>query len=68
VIEFAFWGGGRSPQITRARVGIAYLWLEVLGRAGRPLATALGIRPQSVYRAAVRGREEGGEWRQLVTK
>ncbi len=61
-------GGGRSPQITRARTGIAYLWLEVLGRAGRSLAPALGVRPQSVYRAAVRGREESGEWRQLLTK
>lgn len=61
-------GGGRSPQIARARTGIAYLWLELLGRAGRPLAPALGVRPQSVYRAAVRGREDGGEWRLLVTQ
>ena len=61
-------GGGRSSQVTRARAGIAYLWLEVLGRAGRPLAASLGVRPQSVYRAATRGREKGDEWRRLLTK
>jgi len=53
---------------TRARAGIAYLWVEVLGHAGRPLAASLGVRPQSVYRAAMRGREEGNEWRRLLVK
>jgi hypothetical protein len=61
-------GGGRSSQVTHARAGIAYLWVEVLGHAGRPLAASLGVRPQSVYRAAARGREEGDKWRRLLTK
>ncbi len=61
-------GGGGSSQVTRARAGIAYLWVEVLGHAGRPLAASLGVRPQSVYRSAMRGREEGNEWRRLLVK
>jgi len=42
----------RSPQASRARAGIAYLWLTVLGHLGRPLAPVLGVQPQNVSRAA----------------
>ena len=59
-------GGGRVPRLTRARQGIAYCWIEVLGRPGRPLAPVLGIRPQNVYRAAMRGREAHAEWRRVL--
>lgn len=59
-------GGGRVPRLTRARQGIAYCWIEVLGRPGRPLAPVLGIRPQNVYRAAARGREAHAEWRRVL--
>lgn len=59
-------GGGRVPRLTRARQGIAYCWIEVLGRPGRPLAPVLGIRPQNVYRAAMRGREAHAEWRRIL--
>jgi hypothetical protein len=47
--------GGRTARVRRAQEGIAYLWVTVLGHAGRPLAAALGIRPQNVYRAAAQG-------------
>jgi hypothetical protein len=36
--------GTRRLAVSRAREGIAYLWTEVLGHAGRPLAPGLGIR------------------------
>ena len=48
-------GGGRVPAVTRARAGIAYLWVEHLGRSGRQLAPVLGLRPAAVYKAAARG-------------
>jgi len=61
-------GGGRTPRLIRAREGLAYCWIEGLGRPGRPLAAVLGVRPQSVYRAAQRGREAEAEWRKLLVK
>jgi hypothetical protein len=48
--------------------GIAYCWIEALGRLSRPLALVPGIRPQNVYRAATRGREADAEWRRVVGK
>jgi len=36
---------------TLVRDGLAYLWLEVLGRSGWALARALRLTPESVYRA-----------------
>jgi putative transposase len=59
-------GGGRLPAVSRAREGIAYLWLEVLGQPGRPLASRLGIRPASVYKAAQRGRAVAAKWDPLL--
>ena len=59
-------GGGRSPGILRARAGIAYLWVTVLGRSGRPLAPVLGVRPQNVYQAARRGAQAAAEWQHLL--
>ena len=58
--------GTRRPAASRAREGIAYLWTEVLGHAGRPLAPVLGIRPQNVYRAAAQGRAAAPEWKRLL--
>jgi hypothetical protein len=52
----ALTGGGRSRHVARARDGLAYLWVEVLGRSGQDLARALALHPVSVYRAARRGR------------
>jgi REP element-mobilizing transposase RayT len=59
-------GGARTPPLSRARQGIAYWWTEVLGRPGRPLAPHLGVRPQNVYRAARRGREDAQTWTRVV--
>ncbi len=59
-------GGGRRRDVGRARDGLAYLWVEVLGRSGRQLAQALGLRAESVYKGAKRGREKGACWRKVV--
>ncbi len=59
-------GGGRGRALTRARDGLAYLWVEGLGRSGRELARALAIQPVSVYRAAHRGHERRAEWDHLL--
>ena len=60
--------GGRRTAFSRAREGIAYLWIEGLGRPGRALAAALGVRPQSVYAAAARGRAARAEWDRIIGK
>ena len=60
--------GNRRPAASRAREGIAYLWTEVLGHPGRPLAPILGIRPQNVYRAAAQGQATGAEWERILAK
>ncbi len=62
----ALQGGGRTPAITRARAGIAYLWVERLGHPGRPLAPLLGIHPAVVYQAAHRGAAQAREWDRLL--
>ena len=54
--------------MTRARAGIAYLWVERLGRPGRPLAPALGLHPAVVYQAARRGMAQAREWDRLLAK
>ncbi len=58
--------GSRRAAVTRARDGIAYLWVEVLGHPGRPLAPRLGVRPQAVYQAARRGRDARATWERLL--
>ncbi len=57
---------GRPRRASRARAGIAYLWTEVLGHPGRPLAPILGIRPQNLYRAATQGRAAAAEWARVL--
>ena len=59
-------GGGRKPPVSRAREGIAYLCVEVLGHSGPALATLLGIRPVSVYAAARRGLADRKAWDALL--
>ena len=61
-------GGGRRPALSRAREGIAYLWIEGLGRPGRPLVAALGVCPQSIYAAAARGRVARAQWDRVLEK
>jgi hypothetical protein len=62
----ALTGGGRRPAVSRARAGIAYLWLEVLGHPGRPLAPVLGVHPAVVYPAARRGARAAATWQALL--
>jgi REP element-mobilizing transposase RayT len=61
-------GGGRRPAVTRAREGIAHLWVGALGQSGRRLAPVLGVAPQSVYRAAARGAARAAEWAPLLKR
>ncbi len=59
-------GGGRTPTLIRARAGIAYLWVEVLGRSGRALAPALGVHPSAIPKAARRGTLCAAEWGRML--
>jgi hypothetical protein len=59
-------GGGRRPAVARARAGIAYLWTDVLGHPGRPLAPLLGVTPAVVYQAARRGAAQAATWQRLL--
>jgi REP-associated tyrosine transposase len=61
-------GGGRTPSLSRARAGIAYCWVELLGRPGRALAHALGVHPSAIPKAARRGARAAAEWRRLLPK
>lgn len=58
--------GSRRAAVSRARDGIAYLWVEVLGHPGRPLAPVLGVRPQAIYQAVARGGKARAEWERLL--
>ena len=64
----ALTGGGRRTALQRARAGVAYLWVEVLGHPARPLAQSLGVSPQAVYQAVARGRETRAEWERVLKR
>ncbi len=59
-------GGGRRAALCRVRAGVAYLWIEWLGRSGPPAAHVLGIRPQAVYQVARRGQVDAAHWQQVL--
>jgi putative transposase len=59
-------GGGRRRALTRVRDGVAYLWVDVLGRSGSALAQTLRLTPASVYRAARRGWDQRAEWERCL--
>jgi chromosomal replication initiation ATPase DnaA len=59
-------GVGRPRDVSRVRDGIAYLWVEYLGGSGRALARELGLRPESVNRAARRGQEQAEYWHKIL--
>jgi REP element-mobilizing transposase RayT len=61
-------GGGKQYPVVRAREGIAYIWCGLWSRSGRALTSALGVKPQSVYRAALRGRADRAEWERMVVR
>jgi putative transposase len=61
-------GGGQRTAVTRAREGIAHLWVGALGQSGRRLAPLLGVAPQSVYRAAARGAAQAADWAPLLRR
>jgi REP element-mobilizing transposase RayT len=59
-------GSGRRGAVARAREGIAYLWIELYGESGRPIADRFGVQLSAVHRAAKRGRETRKEWEGLI--
>jgi len=59
--------GDRSRKCARARDAIAFLWLELLGRAARDLSLKLKIRSSSLYRGARRARAGGHDLEQLAS-
>ena len=59
-------GAGHPRDVSRVREGIAYLWVECLGGSGRALARELGLRPESVNRAARRGQAQSEYWRKIL--
>lgn len=62
----ALTGEGRRPAVAEARAGIAFLWIECLGRSGPQLAPALGLQPAAVYKAARRGQDQQARWRRVL--
>jgi REP-associated tyrosine transposase len=62
----ALCGPRRGRVLSEAREGLAYLWVEFFGRSGRELALDIGVNPQSVYKAAKRGRKQSQRWRELL--
>jgi putative transposase len=61
----ALQGGSRRAGVSRARAGIAYLWVEWLGHNGVTIAHAMGVHPVTIYEAARRGRQEAAYWEQV---
>ncbi len=60
--------GSRRGAAARAREGIAYLALEVVGYTGRAVAEVVGVHPPSVYKAAQRGRADRERWEALLRR
>ncbi len=59
-------GGGRRAGVSRARAGVAYLWLEWLDHSGPGAARLLGLMPQTIYEA--RQRAGGNRRRRIGSK
>lgn len=59
-------GGGRRAAVSQARAGIAYLWIECLGRSGPELARAMELHPATIYATAERGLREAARWDELL--
>lgn len=58
-------GTGRRALVSRARAGVAYVWLEWLGQSGSVAARALGVHPATIYAIARRGQAEASSWQYL---
>jgi hypothetical protein len=59
-------GAGRRARVSRARAGVAYLWLERLGQGGPIAARALGLHPATIYEVARRGRQDAVYWESVL--
>jgi hypothetical protein len=67
-VERSQLGCGISRSYSKARDGLAFLWVAVLGRRGGELAAVLGVRRASVYRSAGRGAVAAERWRRLLVE
>ncbi len=56
----------RRAVVSRARAGVAYPWLEWLGRRGPAAASVLGPRPPTIYEASCRGQQEAAYWQNVL--
>jgi hypothetical protein len=61
-------GRGRRAAVSRARAGVAYLWLEGLGQSGPGAARALGVHRATLSAVARRGRQEAAYREQLCAE
>ncbi len=61
-------GSGRRVAVSRARAGVAYLWVEGLGQSGPAAARTLGVHRATIYKVARRGRQEAVYWEQLCAE
>ena len=61
-------GSGRRAAVSRARAGVAYLWLEWVGQSGPGAARALGVHRATICAVAGRGRQEAAYWEQLCAE
>ena len=59
---------GRRAVVSRARAGVAYLWLEGVGQSGPGAARALGVHRATIDEVARRGRQEAAYWEQLCAE
>jgi REP element-mobilizing transposase RayT len=60
-------GRGRGRLMSRAREGLAFLWIEHFGGRAAELAAALDVDSSPLYRAAKRGRRHAERWKALGT-
>ena len=62
VTTVAIASGAQTRAVSKAREGLAYLWIEYFGQNGKELARDLNRKPSSLYKAAKRGRGESTRW------
>jgi putative transposase len=60
-------GSERPRSLSRAREGIAFLWINHLRRSAREVATRLGMSLVSAYRCAKRGSRAREEWCRVLS-
>lgn len=60
-------GRGRRGAVSRARAGVAYLWIECLGHSAPLAASGLELRSQTISEASRRDQQEAAYWQNLLS-